>query len=194
MSDDSYRSFDQLRRHQAPGSDYRVRIRNVGSQISIIAPHGGRIEPRTSEIAVKIARNDYNCYLFEGIRERDNGCLHITSHRFDEPGAIEMLAASQVVVAVHACTGTDGRVYLGGRDGRLKQLIAAELKAAGINACGDHPRFQGVNPDNICNRGATRKGVQLEISRDLRDDPANVERICHAVRAALGKNEIRRPC
>jgi phage replication-related protein YjqB (UPF0714/DUF867 family) len=64
-------------------------------------------------------------------------------------------------------------------------MIAGKLQDRGIGISRDHPRFQGSNPANICNRGATGMGVQLEVTRDLRDDLHKVKVIAQAVRAAL---------
>ena len=164
-------------------------MRDVGSKITIIAPHGGKIEPRTSDIAIQIAAEKYNYYCFEGIKIKNNGCLHITSHNFDEPNAVKLISKSEVVVAIHACTGNSGTVYIGGADQVLKQSIADALKIRGINISKDHPRFRGSNPSNICNQGKSKKGVQLEISRDLRDDWEKIGRITEAVQAALEKIE-----
>ena len=185
MAKDKYSSFDELQNHEAPDKDYQLYICDAGSRVTIIAPHGGKIEPRTSDLAKRIARENYNCYCFEGLKEKNNACLHITSHHFDEPEATKLLSKSGVVVAIHACTGTAGLVHIGGLDKELANLIARELEDRGIGASIDHPRFQGSNPDNICNRGATGKGVQLEITRDLRDDLETVKVIAQAVRAAL---------
>ena len=67
-------------------------------------------------------------------------------------------------------------------------MIADELQNRAINVSFDHPRFQGTNPDNICNRGAIGIGVQLEVTRDLRDDLKKIKLIARAVRAALMNN------
>ena len=185
MANDTYKSYSALRIHHELNKDYKICISNVGSPITIIAPHGGKIEPRTSELAKMIAGANYNYYCFEGIKKRDNAHLHITSHRFDEPQAVELVSRSNVVVAVHACTGNAGVVHMGGLDKDLKNKVAKELKARKIRASKDHPGFQGSNPNNICNRGTTGKGVQLEITRDLRDDLTKVALISEAVKAAL---------
>ena len=185
MADDRYSSFEELQRHETLDKDYTLSFRNAGSRVTIIAPHGGKIEPRTSYLTMRIAGENYNFYCFEGIKEKDNACLHITSHRFDEPGAVKQVAKSEVVVALHACTGTAGLVHIGGLNKKLGRMIAKELQDRGIGVSNDHPRFQGSNPDNICNRGATGIGVQLEVTRDLRDDPDKVQVIARAVRAAL---------
>jgi len=185
MAQDRYSGFEELQRHETLDKDYTLSFRNAGSGVTIMAPHGGKIEPRTSDLARRIAGEDYNLYCFEGIKEKNNACLHITSHRFDEPGAVKLAAKSEVVVAVHACTGTAGLVHIGGLNKKLGSMIAGELQDRGIGVSKDHPRFQGSNPANICNRGATGMGVQLEVTRDLRDDIQKVKVIARAVRAAL---------
>ena len=185
MTRDTYTGFDELAKHEAVDIDYHISINAVGSAVTIIAPHGGGIEPGTSEIARRVAAQDYNCYCFSGIKISNNSRLHITSHNFNEPAAIKLISTSDIVIAIHACTGTAGLVYLGGLDTPLKKSIAAELQARGIGVSLKDSRFKGENPDNICNRGRTGLGVQLEITRDLRDNPAKKETIAEAVRAAL---------
>ena len=185
MAKDKYSSFDELKKSEALDKDYQLYICDAGSRVTIIAPHGGKIEPRTSDLAKRIARENYNCYCFEGLKKKDNAGLHITSHCFDEPRAIELVSNSEVVVALHACTGNAGLVHIGGLNHKLGSMIAEQLQDRGIAVSNDHPRFQGSNPDNICNRGATGMGVQLEVTRDLRDDLKKVEMISEAVRSAL---------
>ena len=73
----------------------------------------------------------------------------------------------------------------GGLDKMLKEVIANELESRGIIVPKGHGRFKGLNPDNICNRGANKKGVQLEITRGLRDDLKKRQLISEAVQAAL---------
>jgi phage replication-related protein YjqB (UPF0714/DUF867 family) len=185
MANDRYSSFVQLQDHETLDEDYTLSLRDAGSRVTIIAPHGGKIEPRTSDLARRIAGENYNFFCFEGIKEKDNARLHITSHRFDEPGALKLVSKSELVVTVHACTGTAGLVHIGGLNKKLGRMIAKELQDQDIGVSNDHPRFQGSNPDNICNRGATGMGVQLEVTRDLRDDLNKVKVIARAVRVAL---------
>ena len=185
MAKDAYSSFNELRSHEEINRDYQIWVNDVGSPITIMAPHGGRIEPRTSYIARRIAGDQFNCYCFEGIKTGDNGRLHITSHNFDEPQALQLIARSQTVVTVHACTYKDSRIYLGGLDKKLISLMTGRLKAMGIVPTGISSRYPGLNPENICNRGITQKGAQLEVSRGLRDDLRQVELLIAAIRAAL---------
>ena len=83
--------------------------------------------------------------------------------------------------------GHEKFVFLGGLDRNLKEAIARELGSKGIAVRRGDGRFEGSNPDNICNRGVTGKGVQLEITRGLRDDMAKRELISDAVRNVLTK-------
>jgi phage replication-related protein YjqB (UPF0714/DUF867 family) len=132
-----------------------------------------------------VADEAYNCYCFEGIKDKNNRSLHITSHRFDEPHAIELLSRSRTAVAVHACKDRESIVYIGGLDRVLKHLIAWELWGRNIPAALDHPVFRGMNPRNVCNRCATGKGVQLEISRGLRDNDEKLRQTAEGIRTAL---------
>lgn len=61
-------------------------------------------------------------------------------------------------------------VQIGGANNELKQVIMDYLRLEGFDAliC-EIPGLQGIRPDNICNRSRTRKGVQLELSRGLRE-------------------------
>ena len=65
---DRYRTFDDLAANQRVGIDYDVRVVDRGTHIAILAPHGGKIEPHTSEIAEAIARTDLSFYAFEALK------------------------------------------------------------------------------------------------------------------------------
>src|SRR5207253_1388114 len=74
-----YRSFAELQAAERELIDYRIVAVDRGSPVSIIAPHGGRIEPPTSAIATQLAANTFNLYAFEGLRSgREHHELHIT--------------------------------------------------------------------------------------------------------------------
>jgi phage replication-related protein YjqB (UPF0714/DUF867 family) len=104
------------------------------------------------------------------MKRSGNADLHITSTRFDEPVCLILLARSTSVVTMHGeDTNTSERVFLGGLDDKLGADIEDALEAAGFDV-GKHPdpRLQGREPENICNRGTSGKGVQLELSRAVR--------------------------
>lgn len=182
----SYRSFADLAKHQVRGKDYEIVVScRPHSRVAVIAPHGGRIEPRTTEIARAIAGKEFNLYLFEGIRPSKNyTALHLTSHFFDEPECLALIAQCAFVLAVHGCAGTDKRVLLGGLDAILKDQLAAAFRNASVTVeTSGHP-FLARDPSNICNRGLTRRGTQLEITGPLRRSAAKT-RVIAVVRAVL---------
>jgi phage replication-related protein YjqB (UPF0714/DUF867 family) len=190
---DKYRNFQALCK-QEPENAYQITTHVIGSPVIVIAPHGGKIEPGTSQICQAIAGEDYSIYQFEGLKARENRDLHITSANFDEPTALSLASKASVVVTVHGCRGDDEVTYLGGRDNALRKLISYELAQAGfVSSTHSDPLLQGISPANICNRGRRAKGVQLEISRGLRSAlvnsdvsaPSTLARYVSAVRSAI---------
>lgn len=182
---DRYANFAKLARNERQGVDYRITVVPRPSSIAIIAPHGGSIETRTAEIAQAIAGSEFNVYLFEGIKRKGNyAALHITSHRFDEPSCLSLIRDCSTVVAIHGCDGHDERVLIGGLDATLNVQIADSLRLAGLRVQTEGHPFLATDRNNICNRGQSGRGVQLEISGPLRGS-GNEPRLVQAVRAAL---------
>jgi phage replication-related protein YjqB (UPF0714/DUF867 family) len=159
-------------------------IERPGAPVVILAPHGGGIEIGTSQLAARIARGRHSLFLFEGLKPPwQNRGLHITSHRFDHPQCVALVSRSLVTLAVHGCKG-ESHIYIGGLDSELKTRLARKLRAAGFPASTDGHRYMGLNPLNICNRGARSRGAQIELTRDLRD-PVHRRRIAPVIREAL---------
>lgn len=165
---DIYGSFGELASYKREGRDYRRLVQRRESRIAVIAPHGGAIESGTSEIARAIAKGQFASYCFEGIQARGNKELHITSVCFDEPLCVQLVQRSQTVIAVHGCAGKHGAVYVGGLDDGLKAQMIDALISARFEARADSSDHSGNHPQNICNRGGSGKGVQLEITEGLR--------------------------
>jgi phage replication-related protein YjqB (UPF0714/DUF867 family) len=170
-SPNDFRCYDELARRYLEGIDYAVHVMpGERSGVVVIAPHGGRIEGRTSDIARLIAGNEHGLYLFEGLRMTGDNfdCLHLASHWFDEPRALELVSSCDTVIAVHGYAAPGPDVLLGGLNERLKEKVAQALAAIGISCLTDGHCFPGKHPRNICNRGRSGKGVQLELSERLR--------------------------
>lgn len=183
----NFKSFGDLEAAYKEGVDYRIAIsRGHHPQIAVIAPHGGAIERPTSQIAAGIAREDFSCYLFEGIRKAENyRALHLTSEYFNEPRCLELIAECDRVVTVHGCEGDEIAVLLGGLDAELAALIADALATEGVVAKLSGHQFFGTKPTNICNRGSSRAGAQMELTAALRNSPATVASVVRAVRGVL---------
>jgi phage replication-related protein YjqB (UPF0714/DUF867 family) len=183
---DSFRGYSDLARHQREGEDYRVVVHERPcSTIAILAPHGGRIEEVTSEVARVAAGDDFNLYLFEGIRQAHNYVnLHLTSHRFDEPRCLALLERCDHVIAVHGCAGDEPHVLVGGRDAALKAVVGCTMADAGIAVHLDGHRFPAIDANNICNRGRRGCGVQIEMTTALRYGGYQ-DAVAHSLRTAL---------
>lgn len=162
-----YTDFSELQKSETAGRDYRILQKVRKSPIAIMAPHGGDIEPGTSELASAIAGLEYSFYAFEGIRHLHNRTLHITSTRFDEPGALAIAGNSDLVLTVHGHSGSGPVVYVGGLAAEVRREIADRLSSYEFVVDSD-PRCRGAGKTNLCNRCRSGAGVQLEITRSLR--------------------------
>jgi phage replication-related protein YjqB (UPF0714/DUF867 family) len=190
---DQYSSFGELAASEKVGLDYRIHVENRGTPVGIIAPHGGRVEPGTLEIAAAIAGDTLSFYAFEALRSQGcRGSLHITSTNFDEPQALALVGGVQKAVAIHgrADNGDPRTVSVGGLDTVLRDELVATLTAAGFVAAAISQGYlAGRDPANICNRGTSSAGVQLELPRALRTrlmaDPARLAAFRDAIRAAV---------
>ena len=170
---DKYPNFEELSRNETSGIDFRILVRQATSAFAIVTPHGGGIEPGTAEIADAIAAEDFSFYAFEGLKPAGNADLHITSTYFDEPMCLNVVELSNIVITIHGeHSEEDGEgVFLGGRDEKLGRRLGAALKSKDF-AVSKHsdPQLQGLESKNLCNRGASGKGVQLELSRSVRKE------------------------
>src|SRR5687767_6181234 len=97
---DKYGSFQELAAVE-PADAWKITcIDRSASDVLIIAPHAGRIEPFTTAIATAIAGQDYSLYCFEGLKQHGSGELHITSHRFNESMALSLAARSSIILGI----------------------------------------------------------------------------------------------
>jgi phage replication-related protein YjqB (UPF0714/DUF867 family) len=170
MEMDVYRNFAELSETETEGLDFCVSaVKREGSNVVIVAPHGGAIEPGTSEVAKEVADNDLSLAIFEGIRLEGNKRLHITSTNFDEPRCVELVQVSHAVVAIHGEGSAGLSVFLGGKDKELGTQLQAALERYGYTVkTHGNPALQGLHDGNICNCGQSGAGVQLELSLGLR--------------------------
>jgi len=185
-----YRSFNELKSQEVEGRDYQIKLHSWNERVLIMAPHGGKIEPMTSEIAEAIAGQDYSFYSFEGLKAEGNSILHIESHLFDEPRALQAVKKADIVVTVHGqLNHKEEFVMVGGLNVSLRSEIKRQLEASGFQTRPPTEGLQGIDPENLCNRGRWKGGVQLEISRKVRDllrmDRNCLQEFALAVRKAI---------
>lgn len=164
---DRYLNYGLLEASEQEGVDYRIHVCRRPSGVAVMALHGGDIEPGTSEVASAVASHGHSLYLFEGTKDRGNRHLHLASTRFDEPHAVRIALESETVVTIHGCAEKGAKVLLGGLHIPLVSRVRNALGSAGFQVEA-RAGLQGLHPQNLCNRGRSGGGVQLELSSGLR--------------------------
>jgi len=182
---------DYGRRHRRHGSfDDDLSLRVAVPRTTVLAPHGGGIEPGTSELCLAIAGYHpadlvptpaggpvFDYWMFEGLRSSGNAELHVTSTNCDDRIARSLAGGALNALGLHGCTPAqaglaDGSqaVLVGGRSGAFKSLLLERFGIAGIRAIDavSVPALQGDDPSNIANRTLLGAGGQLEITTPLR--------------------------
>lgn len=182
---DKYQNFEELKLHEKGGEDFEIELEERKSPIAVIAIHGGKIERGTTEVARKLAGDKYSFYSFSGLKETDNTGLHITSSHFDEPQCCNLVSKSQSIISIHGENNDDSFVMVGGKDEELIEKTSNSLKLAGFQILRPNEGINGNFLNNICNKGLSGKGLQLEISRGLREELLSstelLEKFCRAI-------------
>lgn len=170
---DLYPNWAALAAARTEGVDYtRTAVRPAGATWAAIAIHGGLIEAGTGPVARALAEaRGMAFYEFEATLAANNADLHITSSNFDEPQALSLVGGAGRVISLHGYAGDPGVAHtlIGGLDAGLRDRVKARLEAAGFAVTVAASELTGTDPTNICNRGTSRAGVQIEMSRALRE-------------------------
>jgi phage replication-related protein YjqB (UPF0714/DUF867 family) len=183
---------DYARRHRRHErlDDTLARTDDV-PRTTVLAPHGGGIEPGTSELCLAVAGYHpanlprilpagvtYDYWMFEGIRELGNAALHVRSTGCDDGVAVSLCAGSLNALALHGFrpqppdfSEDDQVVLVGGGNTVLRGYLLEGLRDAGFDAsdAGQHGELDGDARCNIVNRTLLGMGAQLELSTPLRD-------------------------
>ena len=171
-SADTYANYNALKAHKTINVDYRIESNDTVSSTAVIAIHGGTIESETTQIASAVAsKGGYDFYSFEGIKS--GSTLHITSTAFNEPIARALVAKSNKTLSIHGCTGTSLVTNLGGLDKTTGQKVKVALQAAGFKVINAPSSLAGTASANICNSNTIHKGVQLELTKSMRNQLAS---------------------
>lgn len=185
-----YPSFAALTKSHVEGRDFdRVIAQVAGAKVAIIAPHGGRIEPRTNRIAAALAGTDFSLYCFISRLPKHQANLHIRSHRFNDPACLAIVNQHDFVVAVHGWSKEGEAILVGGLDVDLGSKLAAEARALEIATYTESESLAGTDPMNICNRSKSHRGVQLELSMALRRS-SKLEPLIASFRAVLLEHAV----
>lgn len=165
-----------LDRGYIPGRDFRIAFGDGNiARCLLVAPHGGGIEPGTSEILRALSDFGWAWYEFAGfLRSGNKAALHIASAQFDEPALVTLLPRTNFVLAIHGATETSGLVvYVGGNRDAWRAAMIAAINAATatheLQAMEAPTHLGGTEPRNLANRGKLGYGLQLEFSRGARN-------------------------
>ncbi len=187
---DTYKNFKELSEYKKEGLDFTIEMVNRESSCVVIAIHGGNIELGTTEIARAIAGEELSFYSFIG-KGTEQECkeTHITSTNFDEPKCNNLVSKSLKTLSIHGEGGVEDYVMVGGLDYELIEKISDALKIGGFIIKTPSERINGNAPQNICNKCSSGAGIQLEISRGLRnkllENPLEFSKFCKAIRSVI---------
>jgi phage replication-related protein YjqB (UPF0714/DUF867 family) len=166
-----YPSMTALRKVEQAGVAYDLGWTITDSPLIVVAPHGGAIEVRTSEIASAIAGTDHTQCHFKGKLPTGQNFprLHVTSEHWDVEECLILIGQRTHALSVHG-TAKPGKIaYIGGRDTATGAELAAALGTAGFTVVQPAPPdIAGTSVDNFVNKDADGAGVQLELTSDLR--------------------------
>jgi phage replication-related protein YjqB (UPF0714/DUF867 family) len=82
-----------------------------------------------------------------------------------------LLARCDTVLTLHGERNTEGApdIQVGGLDEALGTRLVQALSRRHFRASRAVGQHTGREPENLCNRGRSQRGVQLELSRALRE-------------------------
>lgn len=173
------KSIVDLERNSKRDKDYEIVSWYRPGKPMIIAVHGGNIESGSGELAEMVAGRDWSLYHFKGITAPDydgeilqSGYMHLTSHKFSEPLALEMTKKAPVCLSLHGFPAKKHKVdfCVGGKNEKLRKEIVKELskKFPRYKSCElCCPPYLGMHDENIVNR-CKKFGVQIEMSPKVR--------------------------
>lgn len=166
---DLYDSMTQLLETEKEGIDYEIIQEDNDSDVLLTSIHGGSIEVGTTELVEAINElGNYNIFSFKGIKSSNNSSLHVTSTHYDAPQLTELIKETDYAISIHGAKGTEKICYMGGNDIALRNAIWSYLEKEGFNVQLADESIRGEKDNNITNRTRKSKGVQMELTTELR--------------------------
>lgn len=158
-----YNNFQDLAENE-PREAWTTRSIWCESPVTVVALHGGTIQPGTEAVAEAIAGDDYNLWWFAGLRE-PGAELHINSAKFFHPELDEFAGHSDFVLSINGFDDHRKIVRLSGGNRALLHRLADRFSKLGILVEIDESAGRSVN--NVVNRSRFY-GAQINISSALR--------------------------
>ncbi|MEV6812975.1 poly-gamma-glutamate hydrolase family protein [Micromonospora sp. NPDC051296] len=166
-----YPSMTALRKVEQEGVAFDLTWTITNSPLIVVAPHGGAIELRTSEITSAIAGTEHTQCQFKGKLPAGHNFprLHVTSERWDVEECLILIGQRTHALSIHGTSKASKIAYVGGRDTAAGVELATALRAAGFTVVQPAPAdIAGTSVNNFVNKDADGAGVQLELTTDLR--------------------------
>ena len=164
-----YPSMTALRKVEKSDA-YALSWTITASPLIVVAPHGGGIEPGTSEIAAEVAGPAHTLCRFEGKLPTGNRRMHVTSEHWDVEECLILIRQRTHALSIHGAQGASPIVYIGGLDTTKIDQLTTALRAASFVVEPAPAGMNGKSPDNFVNKDADSQGVQLELTAALRDE------------------------
>ena len=168
---DRFKSMKELENVTVENEDWEIETDDKDSSVSILAIHGGGIEPATTELAQVIADKGIiiifllRDYVVKAIM---NCMLHLQitmTHKL-----LKLLKKVKRAIALHGCKGEDSVAYLGGNDQQLIDILSDALSDVGIKVQEAPNTMAGKQDENIINLTKNNAGVQIELTSSLRKE------------------------
>ena len=166
---DLYKNYNHLLSDYKLNENFIIECNNK-TNVLIFTPHGGGIEPGTTELVKEIASTDMSYYSFTAKRKNDNKLLHITSTNFDEPTCLAMQSIATTSIAIHGSNEKEPLIYIGGQDIQMIRHINEIFQKNDLDKY-KAPFLRdilGLSKNNIVNKNAIKAGVQFEFSYGIR--------------------------
>lgn len=186
-------SYKELMATKIEGKDFEVKTRYVNGKALVMAIHGGKLEPGTTELADAIASKKFSFYSFTALVDDYLG-LHLTSTDFDEPRLSELTQVAEKCLSLHGLKDDERDFCVGGANAQKRKAYAALLaqkfpKWRSCELC--CPPNSGTSNQNVVNR-CKLPGVQIEMGRSLRaelkQNPVFLKEVSKVLQEELGKD------
>lgn len=167
MKSDIHASLNEVKALYVEGKDFRILSMQRQDWLTVIAPHGGYVEPGTSKLAASLAGKKHQLFDFQCLSPALGFSLHVTSTNFRDDRLDMLLKSSQAAISIH-CMGPTGHaeIWLGGRNRTFKLEVLRALSSSRFEVNPNAPRYRGESPRNVVNL-VPAGGVQLELSAEL---------------------------
>lgn len=186
-------SYKELSAAKKEGIDFEVKTRSVPGNTLVMAIHGGKLEPGTTELTDAVAGKKYSFYSFTALTDDYVG-LHLTSTDFDEPRLAALSQVAEKCLSLHGLGDDEADFCVGGANVQKRKAYVSLLaqkfpKWRSCELC--CPPNSGTSKNNVVNR-CKQDGVQIEMGQSLRNElkqnPLFLKELSKVLQEELGKD------